>query len=72
MSAPATPIAYRPKEAAALLGVSRSTIYEMIAEGKIRAKKIGSATVIGHEELSRIYEVADFSESTKRAQASIK
>ena len=44
-------IAYRPREAAQLLGLGRSRIYELIASGEIRARKLGSATLIERIEL---------------------
>ncbi len=66
------PLAYRPKDAATVLGVSRSTIYEMIAEGQIAAKKFGAATVIPHSELERVLDGAALSAATKAAQVSIK
>lgn len=38
-------------DAADILGIKTSKTYELIAEGKIRAKKIGSRTVILDESL---------------------
>jgi excisionase family DNA binding protein len=52
------PLAYRPKDAAALLGVSRSTIYQMIAEGRLEARKIGAATVIPRTSLLALFEAS--------------
>jgi excisionase family DNA binding protein len=52
------PLAYRPKDAAAVLGVSRSTIYQMIAEGRLEARKIGAATVIPRASLLALFEAA--------------
>ncbi len=49
MALPGTPLSDRPKDAAATLGVSRSTIYELIAEGTLSSFKIGAATVIRHD-----------------------
>jgi excisionase family DNA binding protein len=67
------PIAYRPKDAATALGVSKSTIYEMIANGDLDARKIGAATVIPHEALARLLHAAPMTPAaTKAAQASIK
>ena len=66
------PLAYRPKDAASMIGVSKSTIYQMIAEGKIASRKFGAATVITHAELARILDAAPLSPTTKAAQASIK
>lgn len=47
-------LAYRVPEAAAALGVSRSTLYAMISAGEIRKSKIGGTTVIPAEELRRL------------------
>lgn len=38
-------------DAAHMLGIKTSKTYELIAEGKIRAKKIGSRTVVLDESL---------------------
>jgi len=44
---PATqPLAYSPGEAARAAGLGRTTIYKLIAEGRLRSRKIGSRTVI--------------------------
>lgn len=40
------PIAYRVAEASKAVGLSRSRIYELIADGTLEARKIGGATVI--------------------------
>lgn len=65
-------LAYRPKEAAIMLGLSRSTIYQMMADGVIASRKFGAATVIPRDELQRVLDTASFSPATKAAQASIK
>lgn len=67
-----TPLAYRPAAAAQVLGVSRSTIYQMMADGKLAARHLGGATLIAHEELVRVLEAAPLTPHTKFAQASIK
>ncbi len=46
-----TPLAYRIPKAAALIGISPSTLWAKIAKGEIEACKIGGATVIRHAEL---------------------
>ena len=38
---PSTPYAHPVSDAASMLGIKGSKLYELIAEGKIRAKKIG-------------------------------
>lgn len=65
-------LAYRPRDAAEMIGVSKSTIYQMIADGKIESRKIGAATVILHDELTRILDGAPLSPTTKAAQASMR
>ena len=67
-----TPIAYRPKDAATVLGVCRATIYEMVADGRLEARKLGTATVIPHESLVAVLTAAPLADATKKAQASIK
>lgn len=67
-----TPLTYRPEVAARVLGVSRATLYRMIAKGDLNAYKIGAATVIRHADLSRLVEAAEFAPSTKAAQDSIR
>jgi excisionase family DNA binding protein len=45
------PLAVRPMEAARLLGVSRSRLYQLLKSGKIPHRKDGAATVIAYEDL---------------------
>jgi excisionase family DNA binding protein len=40
------PLAVSPKEAANLLGVSVVTIYSEVADGRLRARKLGARTII--------------------------
>jgi excisionase family DNA binding protein len=44
---------YSLPDAWATLGVSRSTLYELIAAGDIQAVKVGRRTLIRHDELER-------------------
>lgn len=46
-----TPLAHPVPVAASILGIKVSKTYELLAEGKIRAKKIGSRTVVLDESL---------------------
>ncbi|MFC6747134.1 helix-turn-helix domain-containing protein [Methylobacterium persicinum] len=55
-----------------MLGISRSLIYQMVAEGQIASKKFGAVTVIPHDELQRFLDSVEPSPATKAAQASIK
>lgn len=44
-------LAYRVRDAAQLLSISRSRLYELIAEGKIRVLKDGARTLVRRSEL---------------------
>ena len=44
-------IALKPADAARAMGVSRATIYTLLREGKIRARKHGTRTLIDPESL---------------------
>lgn len=39
-------LAYRVKDAARLMGVGRSKVFELIREGHLPARKVGGATVV--------------------------
>ena len=45
------PLSVRPMEAARLLGISRSRLYQLLKSGKIPHRKDGAATVIDREAL---------------------
>jgi excisionase family DNA binding protein len=40
------PLAVSPKQAAVMLGVGRSKIFEMLASGQLHARKLGNRTLI--------------------------
>jgi excisionase family DNA binding protein len=44
-------LAYSVDEAAAILGVARETIYELIRRGELRSRKAGSRRIIGRHHL---------------------
>ncbi len=46
-------LAYRPKDAARTVGLSEREVYNLLASGRIRAKKHGTATLILRDELQR-------------------
>lgn len=48
-----TVLAHRIPAAAQAIGASRSKMYELIASGQIRAKKLGGCTIVEHSELER-------------------
>tara|TARA_B100000614_G_C14271975_1_gene379683 strand:- start:223 stop:420 length:198 start_codon:yes stop_codon:yes gene_type:complete len=56
-------IAYSVVEAAELVGLSRSSLYEQIAAGQLRVVKVGRRTVVPADELrawlTRLAETAD-------------
>ena len=50
---PANRLLYSIEEARTLLNVGRSTLYALIAEGRIRPVKLGRRTLIERDELVR-------------------
>ena len=52
-----TPYLYSIQDATRLLSVSRSSLYYLIAAGKIRPIKIGRRTLIPDQELQRYIEL---------------
>ncbi|TWI12715.1 helix-turn-helix domain-containing protein [Aerolutibacter ruishenii] len=53
-STSAAPLLHKIPEACARLQVGRSTLYELIASGEIRAIKFGTATRIPESELQKV------------------
>jgi excisionase family DNA binding protein len=47
------PLAHTVPDACARLGLSRTTLYELIGSGEIRAFKVGSRTLVSEAELRR-------------------
>lgn len=66
------PLGYRVLDAGKMLGVGRTTVFDMIRDGRLVAIKIGGATVVTHDSIARVFQAAQPTEATKRAQASIK
>ncbi|MBM9505316.1 helix-turn-helix domain-containing protein [Actinacidiphila acididurans] len=52
-TAPMPRLLYRPEEAAEVLALGRSTIYELMAAGNLRFVKCGRSRRIHHTELER-------------------
>ncbi|NDG50640.1 MAG: DNA-binding protein [Rhodospirillales bacterium] len=52
--APAFILSVRPTEACRLIGIGKTTLYELVADKKIRLVKIGRASVIPLEDLRRL------------------
>jgi len=48
-----TPLLYRPEEAAEVLSLSRTTVYELMSSGTIASVKIGRSRRISHEALEQ-------------------
>ncbi len=71
-SATIVPLSHRIEDAARVIGVSRSTLFAIVAEGRLPARKIGRATVILHSDLQAFVEAAPLADATKRAQSSSK
>lgn len=51
MNAPLQPLAYRVPDAARVIGVGTSTMWRMIAAGKVKTFKIEGRTVIDGDDL---------------------
>lgn len=62
------PLAYRIEDAAAAIGISRSTLFEYIKDGRIPSRKIGASTVIRHRDLEAFLDAAPFSAATAAAR----
>jgi hypothetical protein len=67
---PADPLAYRPREAAAAIGVSEALIFELIAEGPLPARKLRGATIILRSDLFAFLEALPLTASAAKARAS--
>lgn len=63
MSVANTPLCYSPQQATKLLNIGRTTLFALLARGEIKARKLGTRTLIPASELSRYIDslpVADF------------
>lgn len=49
-------VCFSPSDAAKALGIGKSTLFVLLARGEIKAKKLGSRTLISAVELSRYVE----------------
>ncbi len=50
-------LAFRVNEAVAVSGLSRSTLYELLKAGRLRAVKVGGRRLILREDLQALLEV---------------
>ena len=48
------PLAYQVKPFCQLAGISRTTFYELLKSGKIKAMKLGGRTLIPRDEAERL------------------
>lgn len=46
-------LAYSPTEAAKVLGIGRSTLFKLLANGDLSARKLGTRTLLSTDELQR-------------------
>jgi excisionase family DNA binding protein len=66
------PLAYRVDDAAALLGIGKSKVWELIGSGRLKARRIDGATIILHSELELFLSDTPLVELKNSAHASIK
>lgn len=57
--APFERLAYRVRDAAEALAISRSRFYELVAEGRIKTLKEGARTLVRKAELERYLEALE-------------
>jgi excisionase family DNA binding protein len=48
------PLAYRPKDASAHLGVSRTTLWRWVSAGRLGVTRIGGVTLISGDDVRRL------------------
>jgi excisionase family DNA binding protein len=53
---PHDPLAYRIKDAVRASGLSKSTLYELAAAGKLKLARVGGRTLVPRAELMRLIE----------------
>ncbi len=58
-------------EAAKILGVSRTAVFNKIQNGSIKANKVGRNYIIAHDELNRILGLELTDEKKKEIEASV-
>ncbi|MGE5565881.1 MAG: helix-turn-helix domain-containing protein [Parcubacteria group bacterium] len=54
IDSPRERIAYSIKETTSLMGLSRSTIYRLATQGKLRIRKIAGRSVVARDDLLRL------------------
>ena len=63
------PLAYRPRAAAAAIGVSEALIYELISEGALPARKLRGVTLLLRSDLLAFLEALPLTASAAKARA---
>jgi hypothetical protein len=53
------PLGVTVKRALAMTSLSRSTFYKIVAEGRVRTKKVKGRTVVIYRDLERLLEIDD-------------
>lgn len=48
------PLAYRMKDASRVSGVSKSKLYQLAADGRLKLSRVGGRTLVPHAELQRL------------------
>lgn len=51
-------LAYRPTEAAEMLGIGRTTMFALIADGKIESFTVGRVRLISHDSLRKFVDIS--------------
>lgn len=69
LTASTDPLAYRPRAAAAAIGVSEALIFELIAEGALPARKLRGVTLILRSDLLAFLEALPLTPSAAKARA---
>jgi excisionase family DNA binding protein len=63
-------LAHRVEQAAQLVGVGRTLIYDEIREGRLRIRKVGRRTLILHSDLQAWLDQLPIRESLRKPHAS--
>lgn len=53
------PLSYRPEQVSAITGLSRTKIFELIADGTLESKRVGKARLVLARSVERFIEGAE-------------
>jgi excisionase family DNA binding protein len=67
----ARPLVYRMQDAAITLGISRSKLYQLIADGQLVKLRLGGRSVIQTDELERYVRYCSEESAKNDAQSSV-